>query len=88
MSSKVKRKKARRANGIWKEDLKRKYKEEEWETFNLFLNREIGYMPRTRQSIFDIISDVVYKHLSGLEFKSKDVDGIKELYFRNGEEDS
>ena len=91
MSIKVKRKKARRVNGIWKEDLKRKYirptKEEDWETFNLFLNREIGYRP-AKQSIYDIISDVVYKHLSGLEFKSKDVDGIKELYFRNGEEDS
>ena len=43
MSIKVKRKKARRVSGIWKEDLERKYvrKEENWETFNLFLNREI-----------------------------------------------
>lgn len=89
MSIKVKRKKARRNNRIWKEDLKRKYvrKEENWETFNLFLNREIGYKP-ARQSIFDIIYDIVDKHLNGLEFKSEDVDGIKELYFKNGEEDS
>ena len=88
MSIKVKRKKARRNSRIWKEDLKRKYvrKEENWETFNLFLNREIGYKP-ARQSIFDIIYDIVDKHFSGLEFKSKDVDGIKELYFKNGEED-
>lgn len=83
MSIKVKRKKARRV----KEDLERKYKEENWETFNLFLNRKTGYTPRTRQSIFDIIYDIVSKHLDGLEFKSEDVDGIKELYFKNGEED-
>ena len=90
MSIKAKRKKARRISKIWKEDLERKYvrKEENWETFNLFLNHKIEYAPRTRQSIFDIIYDIVDKHLSGLEFKSKDVDGIKELYFRNGEEDS
>ncbi len=90
MSIKVKRKKARRVSKIWKEDLERKYvrKEENWETFNLFLNREIGYEPRTRQSIFDIVYDVMCKHFNGLEFKSEDVDGIKELYFRNGEEDS
>lgn len=89
MSIKVKRKKARRIDKIWKEDLERKYvrKEENWETFNLFLNREIGYKP-ARQSIFDIIYDIVDKHFSGLEFKSEDVDGIKELYFKNGEEDS
>jgi hypothetical protein len=89
MSIKAKHKKARRINRIWKEDLKRKYvrKEENWETFNLFLNREIGYKP-ARQSIFDIIYDIVDKHLNGLEFKSEDVDGIKELYFKNGEEDS
>lgn len=89
MSIKVKRKKARRNSRIWKEDLKRKYvrKEENWETFNLFLNREIGYKP-ARQSIFDIIYDIVDKHFNGLEFKSEDVDGIKELYFKNGEEDS
>ena len=88
MSIKVKRKKARRVNGIWKEDLERKYKEENWETFNLFLNRKTGYTPRTRQSIFDIVYDVICKHFNGLEFKSEDVDGVKELYFRNGEEDS
>ena len=90
MSIKVKRKKARRVSRIWKEDLKRKYvrKEENWETFNLFLNREIGYTPRTRQSIFDIVYDVMCKHYNGLEFKSEDVNGIKELYFKNGEEDS
>ena len=91
MSIKVKRKKARRIDKIWKEDLERKYirptKEEEWETFNLFLNREIGYKP-ARQSIYDVIYDVVYKHLNGLKLKSEDVDGIKELYFKNGEEDS
>ena len=89
MSIKVKRKKARRTNEIWKEDLERKYvrKEKNWETFNLFLNREIGYMP-ARQSIFDIVYDVMCKHYNGLEYKSKDVDGIKELYFKNGEEDS
>lgn len=87
MSIKVKRKKARRISKIWKEDLKRKYKEENWETFNLFLNREIGYKP-ARQSIYDIIYDVVYKHLNGLELKNENVDGIKELYFKNGEEDS
>lgn len=89
MSIKVKRKKARRVSKIWKEDLERKYirKEENWETFNLFLNREIGYRP-ARQSIYDIIYDIVSKHLDGLEFKSEDVDGIKELYFKNGEEDS
>lgn len=84
MSIKVKRKKARRI-----EDLERKYirKEKNWETFDLFLNREIGYKP-ARQSIYDIIYDVVYKHLNGLELKSENVDGIKELYFKNGEEDS
>lgn len=89
MSIKAKRKKARKVSRIWKEDLKRKYvrKEENWETFNLFLNREIGYKP-ARQSIFDIIYDIVDKHLNGLEFKSEDVDGVKELYFKNGEEDS
>lgn len=89
MSIKVKRKKARRADKIWKEDLERKYvrKEENWETFNLFLNRKIGYKP-ARQSIYDIIYDVVYKHLNGLELKNENVDGIKELYFKNGEEDS
>lgn len=81
MSIKVKRKKARKV----KEDLKKKH--ENWETFNLFLNREIGYKP-ARQSIFDIIYDIVDKHFNGLEFKSEDVDGIKELYFKNGEEDS
>lgn len=87
MSIKVKRKKARRVSKIWKEDLERKYirKEENWETFNLFLNREIGYTPRTRQSIFDIIYDIVSKNLDGLEFKSEDVN---EVYFKNGEEDS
>ena len=85
MSIKVKRKKARRVSKIWKEDYVRK--EENWETFNLFLNREIGYQP-ARQSIFDIIYDIMCKHFNGLEFKSEDVDGIKELYFRNGEEDS
>ena len=92
MSIKVKRKKARRVDKIWKEDLERKYirptKEENWETFNLFLNRETGYMPRTRQSIFDIIYDIMCKHYNGLELKNENVDGIKELYFKNGEEDS
>ena len=89
MSIKVKRKKVRRVDKIWKEDLERKYvrKEENWETFNLFLNRKIGYKP-ARQSIYDIIYDVVYKHLNGLELKNENVDGIKELYFKNGEEDS
>ena len=87
MSIKVKRKKARRVSKIWKEDLERKYKEENWETFNLFLNREIGYMP-ARQSIFDIVYDIMCKHYNGLELKSENVDGIKELYFKNGEEDS
>ena len=89
MSIKVKRKKARRISKIWKEDLERKYirKEENWETFNSFLNREIGYKP-ARQSIFDIIYDIMCKHYNGLELKSEDVDGIKELYFKNGEEDS
>lgn len=89
MSIKVKRKKARRISKIWKEDLERKYirKEENWETFNLFLNHEIGYRP-ARQSIFDIVYDVMCKHYNGLELKSEDVDGIKELYFKNGEEDS
>ena len=89
MSIKVKRKKARRTNEIWKEDLERKYvrKEKNWETFNLFLNREIGYMP-ARQSIFDIVYDIMCKHYNGLELKSENVDGIKELYFKNGEEDS
>ena len=89
MSIKVKRKKARRTNEIWKEDLERKYvrKEKNWETFNLFLNREIGYMP-ARQSIFDIVYDIMCKRFNGLEYKSEDVDGIKELYFKNGEEDS
>lgn len=85
MSIKVKRKKARRVDKIWKEDYVRK--EENWETFNLFLNHEIGYKP-ARQSIFDIIYDIMCKHYNGLEFKSEDVDGIKELYFKNGEEDS
>lgn len=90
MSIKVKRKKARRIDKIWKEDLERKYikKEEDWETFNLFLNRKIEYTPRTRQSIFNVIYDVIDKNLNGLKFKSKDIDGVKELYFRNGEEDS
>ena len=89
MSIKVKRKKARRVSKIWKEDLERKYirKEENWETFNLFLNHEIGYRP-ARQSIFDIIYDIMCKHYNGLELKSENVDGIKELYFKNGEEDS
>ena len=84
MSIKVKRKKARRI-----EDLERKYirKEEDWETFNLFLNRKIGYTPRTRQSIFNVIYDVIDKNLNGLKFKSKDIDGVKELYFRNGKKD-
>lgn len=86
MSIKVKRKKARRIDKIWKEDYIRK--EENWETFNLFLNHKTGYTPRTRQSIYDIIYDVVYKHLNGLELKNENVDGIKELYFKNGEEDS
>ena len=63
MSIKVKRKKARRVSGIWKEDLKRKYvrKEENWETFSLFLNREIGYRPK---SIYDIIYDMIYNNLN------------------------
>ena len=89
MSIKVKRKKARRIDKIWKEDLERKYirKEEDWETFNLFLNRKIGYTPRTRQSIFNVIYDIIDKNLNGLKFKSKDIDGVKELYFRNGQED-
>lgn len=89
MSIKVKRKKVRRVDKIWKEDLERKYirKEENWETFNLFLNREIGYKP-ARQSIFDIIYDIMCKHYNGLELKSENVDGIKELYFRNGKKDS
>ena len=86
MSIKVKRKKARR---IDKEDLERKYvkKEENWETFNLFLNRKIKYTPRTRQSVFDILYDVIDKNLNGLKFKSKDINGVKELYFRNGKKD-
>ena len=75
MSIKVKRKKARRVSRIWKEDLERKYvrKEENWETFNLFLNREIGYRPK---SIYDIIYDMIYNNLN----KNKE-----DLY---GEEDS
>lgn len=85
MSIKVKRKKARRIDKIWKEDYIRK--EEDWETFNLFLNRKIGYTPRTRQSIFNVIYDVIDKNLNGLKFKSKDIDGVKELYFRNGKKD-
>ena len=86
MSIKVKRKKARR---IDKEDLKRKYirKEEDWETFNLFLDHKIEYTPRTRQSIFNILYDVIDKNLNGLKFKSKDINGVKELYFRNGKKD-
>ena len=89
MSIKVKRKKARRIDKIWKEDLKRKYirKEEDWETFNLFLDHKIEYTPRTRQSIFNVIYDVIDKNLNGLKFKSKDIDGVKELYFRNGKKD-
>ena len=84
MSIKVKRKKVRRI----KEDLiKRKHKEENWETFNLFLDRKIEYTPRTRQSIFNVIYDVIDKNLNGLKFKSKDIDGVKELYFRNGKKD-
>jgi hypothetical protein len=82
MSIKVKRKKARRIDKIYVR------KEENWETFNLFLNHKIEYTPRTRQSIFDIVYDVMCKRSNGLEFKSEDVDGIKELYFKNGEEDS
>jgi hypothetical protein len=54
MSIKVKRKKARRNSRIYVR------KEENWETFNLFLNRKIGYKP-ARQSIFDIIYDIVDK---------------------------
>lgn len=89
MSIKVKRKKARRIDKIWKEDLERKYirKEEDWETFNLFLDHKIEYTPRTRQSIFNVIYDVIDKNLNGLKFKSKDIDGVKELYFRNGKKD-
>ena len=85
MSIKVKRKKARRIDKIWKEDYIRK--EEDWKTFNLFLDHKIEYTPRTRQSIFDIIYDVIDKNLNGLKFKSKDIDGVKELYFRNGKKD-
>ena len=87
MSIKVKRKKARR---IDKEDLKRKYirKEEDWESFNLFLDHKIVYTPRTRQIVFDVLYDVIDKNLNGgLKFKSKDIDGVKELYFRNGKKD-
>ena len=89
MSIKVKRKKARRIDKIWKEDLERKYirKEEDWETFNLFLDHKIEYTPRTRQSIFNVIYDVIDKNLNGLKFKSKDINGVKELYFRNGKKD-
>ena len=73
MSIKVKRKKARRISKIWKEDLKRKYVRPTKEEDNLFLNREIGYRPK---SIYDIIYDMIYNNLN----KNKE-----DLY---GEEDS
>ena len=81
MSIKVKRKKARRIDKIYIR------KEEDWKTFNLFLDHKIEYTPRTRQSIFNVIYDVIDKNLNGLKFKSKDIDGVKELYFRNGKKD-
>ena len=83
MSIKVKRKKARKISKIYI-----RKKEEDWETFNLFLDHKIEYTPRTRQSVFDVLYDVIDKNLNGgLKFKSKDIDGVKELYFRNGKKD-
>lgn len=60
-----------------------KYKRDNWEVFQRVVNGG-GYQPRDRRSIFDIMYDIIDKHLNGLECKSNDVEGIKELYFRNG----
>ena len=59
-------------------------KEDNWEVFQRVANGGGYYRPRDQRSIFDIMYDVINKNLSGLEFKSNDLEGIKELYFRNG----
>lgn len=60
-------------------------KEDNWEVFQRVANGG-GYYPKDRYSIFDIIYDVIEKHMSGLECEHS-MDGIKELYFKNGQED-
>lgn len=59
-------------------------KEDNWEVFQRVANGG-GYYPKDRYSIFDIIYDIVDKQLKGLECKHS-VDGIKELYFKNGQD--
>ena len=58
-------------------------KEDNWEVFQRVANGGGYYCPRDRHSIFDIIYDIVDKQLKGLECEHS-VDGIKELYFKNG----
>lgn len=59
-------------------------KEDNWEVFQRVANGG-GYYPKDRYSIFDIIYDIIDKQLKGLECEHS-VDGIKELYFRNGQD--
>ena len=63
---------------LWRQDLK--IKKDNWEVFQRVANDD-GYQPRDRHSIFDIIYDVIEKHISGLECEHS-IDGIKELYFK------
>ena len=58
-------------------------KEDNWEVFQRVANGGGYYRPRDQHSIFDIIYDIVDKHLKGLECEHS-IDGIKELYFKNG----
>lgn len=54
-------------------------KKSHWEVFQRVVNDGNYYSPRDKYSIFDVID----KHLNGLTCKHS-VDGIKELYLRNG----
>lgn len=66
----------------WEIDLERKYKRDNWEVFQRVANGG-GYQSRDRHSIFDVMYDIINKHLKGLECEHS-IDGIKELYFKNG----
>lgn len=59
-------------------------KKDNWEVFQRVANG-CGYYPKDRYSIFDIIYDIVDKHMNGLTCEHS-VDGIKELYFKNGQD--